>query len=125
MGTMRGAALLLGLSLALAGCETPPQPADGPAAEATTPVAPSGLAVLGGTRGTSAEISALGRLDPSTLPTYRVNSVDEEYEILRGLGLRPGTQALVRDAAGRHYDIIDTPTGPVLFDISSFFGAEA
>ena len=55
------------------------------------------------------------------MPTYVVGSVSEEYQILAREGLRPGTQALVVDAAGRSYDIIDTPEGPVLFDINAFF----
>ena len=60
---------------------------------------------------------------------FKVNSVAEEYQILRALGLKPGLQSLVSNH-GRMYDVLtatDPKTGQsrdLWFDINSFFGKE-
>lgn len=57
----------------------------------------------------------------------KVSSVDEEYVILRRLGLKPQMQSLMM-IDGRPYDmisVVDPRTGKkreVWFDIGSFFG---
>lgn len=59
----------------------------------------------------------------------KVNSVDEEYAIIRRLGLKPKVQSLMM-VEGRPYDMIrvlDPQTGrkrDVWFDIGSFFGKD-
>lgn len=69
---------------------------------------------------------ALSRADgESDRTAYKVKSVEEEYEILAALGLRPGSQSLV--VGKKPYDVIqasDPRTGAtrqVWFDISSFY----
>lgn len=57
----------------------------------------------------------------------RVQSVDEEYRLLRKMGLTPNQQSLVVGDDGKPYDVIDCvdATGvarQMWFDISSFFG---
>jgi hypothetical protein len=60
---------------------------------------------------------------------FKVNSVPEEYQIVRALGLKPKMQSLVSDH-GRMYDVLtvtDPKTGQerkLWFDINSFFGKE-
>ncbi len=60
---------------------------------------------------------------------FKVDSVAEEYQIVRALGLTPGEQSLISDH-GRMYDLL-TVTDPkthktrdLWFDINSFFGKE-
>ena len=60
---------------------------------------------------------------------FKVTNVAEEYQIVRALGLRRGSQALISDH-GRMYDRL-TVTDPkthksrdLWFDINSFFGKE-
>ncbi len=61
---------------------------------------------------------------------YKVNSIAEEYAIMRKLGLRVGMQALIMGEDGHPYDMLsgtDPNTGEkrdVWFDIKSFFGKE-
>jgi hypothetical protein len=71
----------------------------------------------------------MGKTDGKTRETaYKVKSVDDEYEILRRLGLRPNGQSLVMDDKGHPYDMlqaVDPATGKEVelwFDIGSFFG---
>ncbi|MCL6250613.1 hypothetical protein M3P36_06090 [Altererythrobacter sp. KTW20L] len=97
----RGLALLLAGAIlpALSGCLLPPD-------------APSVLASAGGTGPDDA---------------YVVYSVEQEYEVLRLLGLRPERQSL-HIIDGRAFDVIiatNPETGEardVWFDISRFFG---
>ena len=56
---------------------------------------------------------------------YKVNSVSDEYAILRALGLRPVSQSLVTQ--GKPYDVIEAEAADgkkqtLWFDISKFFG---
>jgi hypothetical protein len=56
---------------------------------------------------------------------YKVNSVSDEYAILRALGLRPVSQSLV--TKGKPYDVMEAEAADgkrqtLWFDISSFFG---
>lgn len=57
---------------------------------------------------------------------YTVSSVNQEYEILRYLGLKPISQSLVMDKkAFDQFTAVDEITGEernVWFDISKFFG---
>ena len=60
---------------------------------------------------------------------FKVKSVDEEYRILRELGLRPVQQSLVTGDDHKPYDLIEATDSQgssrqVWFDISSFFGKE-
>jgi hypothetical protein len=59
---------------------------------------------------------------------YRVKSVADEYEILRRLGLRPGSQSLIADG-NKAYDMLEATNAngekvELWFDISSFYGHE-
>ena len=106
-------------TLALAGTD----PASPDATPATVPTAaplpsdlPKGIAKI------------LAKADGSTPENaIKVRSVGQEYEIIRALGYRPGSQALVTDK-GKAYDrltVTHAQTGEqreFWFDISSFYG---
>lgn len=76
---------------------------------------PSLQTVMAAARGTSAD------------DAFVVGSVDQEYQILRSLGLERGSQAL-HQINGKAYDVLTVrdpangETREVWFDISRFFG---
>lgn len=75
-------------------------------------------------RGIVAAILATHRTDAEGSPVYTVLSVAEQHHVLSELGRkRAGRQSLL-DIDGVPHDRIETDKGPVLFDISAFFGRQ-
>jgi hypothetical protein len=63
----------------------------------------------------------------SKATAYKVKSVDEEYRILRALGLKPEKQSLIVGDDGHPYDKLtvvaeDGTKRELWFDIKSFYG---
>lgn len=74
------------------------------------------------------EKANIGRDGATAETAYKVQSVREEYQIARALGVRTRSQALV-EQDGKMFDVLsgtdaDGKKRELWFDISAFFGAE-
>ena len=66
-----------------------------------------------------ASILASGTHDLQGVPTYVIQSIEEQASVLRALNVEPLSRTLVFAEDGTPYDVVETSGGTVRFDISA------